>query len=169
MSNPSANNAEAGEISTSRVLAVDDSELEAVRNLAHKCGVRVEQLDASSLEPISTVTLLLFGTVAAISSVIQAVEHIRGGQVIDLRSETQKAIYRTKDLAYGTVVIITADGQLTVRITEPQKTIAKATARLPEIISAAGSSKSADLITAIRAGLGNSAFVEGNDRPSPKG
>lgn len=109
---------EAGEVE--EVLEVDPEDVPEVLALAAEHGVRTEELELRTGEPISTVVLLLLGSALAVSTVIYLVDKRKGGQVIDLRSGAPKMFYRSKDLIYGLVLIIAMDGQVTVQVKEPR-------------------------------------------------
>jgi hypothetical protein len=51
---------------------------------------------------------------------LHILEQRKGGQVIDLRPGVPKAVLPHCGLVYGTVVIVTADGKVTVEIKEPE-------------------------------------------------
>jgi RNA binding exosome subunit len=76
-------------------------------------------------------------------------EQRKGGQVIDLRPGAPKAFYRTPDVVYGTVVIVTVDGKVTVEVVtvevrEPEGMFGKVVSTLPQLLS---SGRSAEEVT----------------------
>ncbi len=49
-----------------------------------------------------TVALAIIGSAAAVGAVMHGLDQRKGGQVIDLRPGVPNAIYRTRDVVYGT-------------------------------------------------------------------
>lgn len=119
-----------------QAVVVDRAEEEAVRRWAADRGVKVGVYPERGIEPVTTVTLALVGTVAAINAVQQLLfERRKGGQVIDLRRDPAEAFYRTSNLEYGTVVIYAPDGKVTVMIKNPEDTFGKLISALPRLLS----------------------------------
>jgi hypothetical protein len=102
------------------VVVVEPEDLEYARELAATHGVEIQELDVRGIEPVLTVTLVLFGAALAVGTVVYLLDKTKGGQVIDLREGVQKKFYRTDDVTYGLVVIITPDGKVTVEVREPR-------------------------------------------------
>lgn len=143
------------------VLVVDPPDLPVVRDLASAHGVVVEEVPERGIEPVSTVTLVLVGMAVAISSVRQALERRKGGQMIDLRPGAAKLAYRTADLAYGIVVIVARDGTVTVRIDKPDDVFEKVISSLPKLLPGGTSTKQAARVVA--EALGSGAEVEAEE------
>ncbi|GIH01669.1 hypothetical protein Pma05_82410 [Plantactinospora mayteni] len=122
----------------SQVVIVDSAELDAVRELATAHDVGVREVPRRGVEPLTMVTLLLVGPVVAVSAVIRVLEQRRGGQVIDLRRNAPKAFYRTPDVLYGMVIIITAKGKITVRVSTPETMFDKVISSMPALLSDRG-------------------------------
>jgi hypothetical protein len=120
------------------VVVLDSSQVAAARALAAAHDVEVDEVPRLGIEPVTTVTLILMGTVTGVGSVLHILEQRKGGQVIDLRPGTPKAFYRTPDVVYGTVVIITVDGKVTVEVKEPEGMFGKVIATLPKMLNAGG-------------------------------
>lgn len=131
------------------VVVLDPSHVPDVRELAATHGVEVEQVPRCGIEPVTTVTLALVGAATAVSAVLHVLEQRKGGQVIDLRPGAPKAFYRTPDVVYGTVIIVTVDGKVTVEIKEPDGMFGKVISTLPELFSGGGGSaeQAAQVIT----------------------
>jgi hypothetical protein len=92
---------------------------EAIR-LAASNGVEVEEVRVRGIEPVTTVTLLLLGGASAVATVAQLIDQAKGGQVIDLRANAPKTVYRSRDVVYGLVLIIASDGAVKVEVKEPR-------------------------------------------------
>lgn len=101
-------------------LVVDAEDLDAAESAAAANGVEVEQAPTMGFEPVTTVTLVLLGTSLAIAAVLDAVERHKGGQVIDLRPSAIRPFSRSKDVAYGLVLIVATDGTIQVEVKEPK-------------------------------------------------
>ena len=102
------------------VIVVAPEDLQYVIGLAADHDVEVEEAEVHGIEPVITVTLLLFGATAAVAAVQQFIETHKGGQVIDLRPTAPKFAYRDKGVVYGIVIIIATDGKVTVEVHEPK-------------------------------------------------
>ncbi|MVU82331.1 hypothetical protein GPX89_34490 [Nocardia sp. ET3-3] len=131
------------ESAASEVVSLDQSEVETIYVLASKYGVTIEELPRLGAEPVTLVTVILVGGSTAIACVLRALDQRRGGQVIDLRAGARKKFFRTPDVAFGTFVIIAADGSVTVRVKEPDRTLGKLLSTLPEILPGGGSVRDA--------------------------
>jgi hypothetical protein len=123
------------------VVVLDPSQVPDARTLAAAHGVEAQRIPTLGIEPVATVTLILLGSVAAVATVLQVLEQHKGGQVIDLRPGAPKAFYRTPDVVYGTVVIVTGDGKVTVEVKEPDGMFGKVISTLPQLLSGGDSTE----------------------------
>ncbi|GAA4010747.1 hypothetical protein GCM10022247_36240 [Allokutzneria multivorans] len=114
---------------------LDASEEPTARRLAAEHGVEVELVPRRGIEPVATVTLVLVGAATAVGMVLRVLEQRKGGQMIDLRPGAPKAFYRTRDLVHGMVVIIAADGTVTLDVKEPEGMFGKVISTLPQLLS----------------------------------
>lgn len=146
-------------------LTIEGSELEEVQSLSAKRAVRVQILSQSGFEPVASVTVILLGTVAAVTSVIQAVEHFRGGQVIDLRDQAIANVYRTREVVYGMTVVITADGKVVVRFRNPDKTFQEALSALPPLLAAAKEKTATEVAKTLESTAGDAADIDTTANP----
>lgn len=105
------------------ILILDRSEIPDAQALAAEFGARTELVPSRGIEPVTTVTLLLIGPALVIAAVRQALEQRKGGQIIDLRPGVPKAFYRTTDLIYGLIVVVTSDGNVSVQTSDPGKVV----------------------------------------------
>jgi hypothetical protein len=144
---------------TQHVVIVDLDQLPDARALANAHGVEVEQVPRLGIEPVATVTLVLMGTAAAVGTVVHVLEQRRGGQVIDLRPEAPKAFYRTPDVVYGTVVIVSKDGTVTVEVKEPDGMFGKVVSGLSELL-AGGDESVAQITQAVTTKFGSDVEVD---------
>jgi hypothetical protein len=69
-----------------------------------------------------------------VSLVSHMIEEHKGGQVIDLRPNSPKPFYRTKDLIFGLVVILAEDGTVTVEVKEPRGTFGQVLEALKSLL-----------------------------------
>jgi hypothetical protein len=86
----------------------------AVKAVAATAGVEINVVTESgevelSLEPITAV-LVGAGVLAAGKFITDLIDRLRGGVVIDRRSDSIDTLYRDRSLPYGWVVIIPPDG-----------------------------------------------------------
>ncbi len=146
------------------IVVLDPAQVPAARTLAAAHGVEVQQVPRRGIEPVVTVTLVLTGAAIAVATVLAVLDQRKGGQVVDLRPGAPKAFYRTPDVVYGTVVIVTADGRVTVEVREPEGMFGKVVAALPELLSAGGGS-AAEIAHAVAEMFGSAVKVEAVERP----
>jgi len=83
-------------------------------------GVTVFEIAHRAFDPVTAVTLLLTGSTVAVGVVTHLLDRAKGGQVIDLRADAPRMLYRTTDLVYGLVTIITREGVVSVEVKEPK-------------------------------------------------
>ncbi|XVQ06624.1 hypothetical protein ACQP1W_28680 [Spirillospora sp. CA-255316] len=153
---------------TQSVVVLDPSQESTARAVAAAHGVEVESVPRRGVEPVATVTLVLVGTVAAVGTVLHVLEQRKGGQVVDLRPGAPKALYRTPDVVYGTVIIVTADDKVTVEVKEPEGMFGKVIAALPELL--AGDGGGIEQVTkAVTDVFGSDVEVKSVEAPSPGG
>ncbi|WP_433679945.1 hypothetical protein [Nocardia sp. CA-119907] len=131
------------------VVILEPSDVPAARALAELHGIEVQRVPQRGIEPVTMVTLVLIGSITAVGAVMQGLEQHKGGQVIDLRPGVSKTIYRTPDVVYGTVVIVTGDGVVTVEVKEPEGMFGKIVTALPGMLAKipSGADKVADAIS----------------------
>ena len=148
---------------------VEAGAAEEVAAIAATHGVRVEPVPAVGLEPVTTVTLALVGSVTAVATVARLVDQHKGGQVIDLRPGSPRPVYRSRDVVHGLVVVITHSGVVRVEVLEPQGmfgTVCKSlVSALPEL-TGAGAAEVVRKIDGDHGGDGVSVTVEDPDGPS---
>lgn len=125
---------------TRSILVLERSQVPAAHELATDHGVAVEEVPRRGIEPVTTVTLVIMGAAAAVGAVLHLLEQRKGGQVIDLRAGAPKAFYRTPDVVFGMVVIVTLDGRVTVEVKDPEAMFGKLISTLPGLVSGGGSS-----------------------------
>jgi hypothetical protein len=140
------------------MVVVDQDDLEAVRELAERNEVSIAEVPLRGIEPITTITLVLLGTPAAVGTVSHLIDQFKGGQVIDVRPGAPKAFYRTKDVVYGLVVVVAADGKVTVEVKEPKGLFGQV-AELVRNISLQGDGTSAQIEEQVSSALGDSVSV----------
>jgi hypothetical protein len=131
------------------VVVLEPSDVPTARVLAELHGIEVQQVPRRGIEPVTMVTLVLIGSITAVGAVMQGLEQHKGGQVIDLRPGVSKTIYRTPDVVYGTVIIVTGDGVVTVEVKEPEGMFGKIVTALPGMLAKipSGADKVADAIS----------------------
>jgi hypothetical protein len=122
------------------VASVSTEDLPAAREAAAEHQVEIREMPATGIDPVSAVALLLIGSALGVAMVQRAIDARRGGQVIDLRAGATRNFYRDREVVYGLVVVLGADGSVTVEVKEPDgnfreiiDAVAKLTASLAEI------------------------------------
>lgn len=144
---------------TQAVIEVEPSELEFLKATAAENGVSLEGVPQEGLEPITTATLILLGTALAVSTVVYLLDRRRGGQVIDLRPGAPQTFYRTADVEYGLVVLITSAGDVNVEVKEPKGMFGTVVESITSLLPKLPSGNPADLSGAIQARLGAAVTV----------
>jgi hypothetical protein len=142
------------------VAIVDRTDLTYVRKLAAHYDVAVEEVPARGIEPISTVTLILIGTVSVVAVVARLIEQHKGGQVIDLRPQAPRVIYRTKDLIYGMVVIFTSDGKVSVDVKEPKEMFGQVLDVLKSVVVELANPQAREVASAVKDKVGELAAID---------
>lgn len=144
--------------STEEFLMVPTEDIEYLREIADRNGVDVSESEALGIEPVSTTAVALLGSALAISTVRRLLEERRGGQMIDLRPGASRAVYRSRDIQYGLIVVLAADGTVTVRATDSQDELAL----VMEALRGLGAGSEADtgaVEQAVRGRLGSDAEI----------
>jgi hypothetical protein len=148
-----------------QLIVVDPSEVSAITALATANGVEVEQVPQRGIEPVTSVTLLLVGTAAAVNTVHHIFfEQRKGGQVIDLRPGAPEPFYRTKKVTYGMVIIFAVDGEVNVTVKEPDGVFGKVISTLPNLLTGGGSAR--QVVGVVTKTFGNDVEVETVDIPA---
>ena len=97
------------------MVVVDPADFEEVKRLAAANGVDVEEIQQEGFTGVEML-LVILGTASAVTLTIDAIERLKGGQVIDMRPGAVRMAYRTRDVMYGLVIIIGVDGSLTLEV-----------------------------------------------------
>lgn len=100
------------------ILDVDAADLAEVSATARSLGCDVTEVVPDGFEPVTIITLIIFGSLAALGSVETLMERRRGGQVIDTRSQPAR-LYRDRSLQYGLILILAEDGTVELQTFEP--------------------------------------------------
>lgn len=88
---------------TEEILRVAVSDLDYLRATAEQYQVQVTELKSAGIEPVSTIAVVLLGSVWAVNTVSRLVDERKGGQVIDMRPGANLAVYRSRDVQYGLI------------------------------------------------------------------
>lgn len=142
-----------------KMVIVDEKDVAYARDLAAEHGLRVREVGFRGIEPVSTATLILLGSAAAVSTVTYRIDQHKGGQVIDLRPQAPRMIYRTKDLIYGFVLIIAIDGSVSIEVREPRETFNQVLDALKSIMTEISDSGINDIAAAVNKSVGDAAVV----------
>ncbi|ROS27910.1 hypothetical protein [Cellulomonas sp. PhB150] len=134
-------------------LVLDPTEVADVQRWAADEGLEVVPVEQQGFEPISTVTLLIFGGIAGVAVVKHLLEQRRGGQVIDLR-EGVPVFRRDPEVVYGLVVILAGDGTVTVDVKEPRGVLGEIIEALRGTITDLGKAGTEAVAAAARAAVG---------------
>lgn len=99
------------------------SDLELLRAIvAEQEGVELEFVKQEAEPGIAPlIVIALVGAVGVVGGAWAYFQDRRqGGQIIDLRPEATEVAHRDKGVVYGLMVIIAADGKVTVEVKEPK-------------------------------------------------
>jgi hypothetical protein len=146
-------------MTTQKIIVVDRDDAALVHHLAAENEIKASELGDLGIEPITTVTFVLFGAVAAVATVAHLVEVHKGGQVIDLRAGVPEAIYRSKGVVYGLVIIIADDGKITVEVKEPKQMFGTVIEALQKIAIELGKAGINSIADSVRKQLGDKVSV----------
>ena len=144
---------------TQEFVIVDPGNVAEVLSLASQNGVEVEEVPSRGIEPVTTVTLLLFGGAAAVATVAYLVDQTKGGQVIDLRDKAPKIAYRSREVTYGLVLIVAKDGTVTVDVKEPRGMFGQVTDALKGLSVELGKTGIAAVAEAAKKAVGDAGNV----------
>jgi hypothetical protein len=142
------------------VIVVGHEEQSLAQGVAEVHGVQVRALSAKGIEPTATVALILIGTPLAVATVSRVLEQRKGGQVIDLRPGAPRPFYRTPDVSYGLVVVVSTDGQVLVHVKRPDDMFTEVMGILRDWSHARPPLPSGAAAEEIRALVGDNASVE---------
>jgi hypothetical protein len=150
------------------VVVAVPSQVPAVRELAAAHGAEVVEIPSRGIEPVATVTLALVGTAAAVRAATHVVEElIRGGQVIDLRPGAPRPFYRSRDVAYGIVIVLAVDGKVTATVKNPGAMFGKVISALPQLLAGGGSAK--EVVRVVSKAFGAEVRIDTAGNPAPDG
>jgi hypothetical protein len=142
-----------------QMVVVDVGDRAMVTELAAAHGIDVAEVERRTFDPVTAVALLLIGSPMAVGTVTYLLDRAKGGQVIDLREDAPKMIYRTTDLVYGLIVIVAKDGAVSVEVKEPKGMLGSVLDSLRGVLSDVAA-KSVDTATAsVKAAVGDRAIV----------
>lgn len=142
------------------IVVIEPGDLEYAREVAADNGVEIEDVSVHGFEPVTTVTLALYGGALAVGAVLFLLDRRKGGQVIDLRDGIQQKFYRSDDIAFGLVVIIAADGKIAVEVKEPRGMFGAVIESLTKASVDLGKAGLDAIAAAARTAVGDKADVE---------
>lgn len=150
-----------------KIVVVGHKEEALVRDVAEVHGIEVRALPASGIEPTATVALVLIGTPLAVATVSRVLEQRKGGQVIDLRRDASRPFYRTPDVSYGLVVVVSTDGQVLVHVKRPDDMFTEVIGLLRDWSQERAPLSTGAAVEEIRALVGDNASVEQSSLGAP--
>lgn len=127
------------EVDTVRVweLVSPEERGEFVR-IAAEQGVQLEEVDDGGpreLAPVAVI-MIVVGASAAVSIALLLLNELRGGTYIDLRPGADPVVRRSRDLAFGQIVTILADGSGTkTEIAKPDGPLKESLTILSQVIT----------------------------------
>lgn len=151
-----------------QLTVINPEDLDKAREAAAEHGVDLEELRVRGIEPVLTITLVLTGGAVAVGTVAHLIDREKGGQVIDLRPGAPKVLYRSKDVLYGLVIVLTADGKVTVEVKEPRGMFGEVLDALRGIITDLTGASRETVVPRITEAVGDKAKVTTQALPPPK-
>lgn len=133
------------------LVTVPSDDLTYLKSVAPQYAVRVQEVPSRQiLEYASMVSCLLAGSSIAVTRVMHLLDERNGGQVIDLRPEAHKPVYRSRDVQYGLIVILGDDGSVLVRHNNLRRDLESLLSALPNSAKKSASIHASDILKAIR-------------------
>lgn len=151
-----------------QLTVINPEDLDSAREAAAEHGVALEELTVRGIEPVLTITLVLTGIPVAVSTVVHLLDRQKGGQVIDLRPGAPKVLYRSKDVLYGLVIVLTHDGKVTVEVKEPRGMFGEVLDALKGIIVDLAGASTETVASNVTETVGDKAKVMAQALPPPK-
>lgn len=141
------------ESQTQALVVVDPDDVAFLKQLVSENGVTAQEVDQDNfLDPL-TVSFILLGSTAAVGTVTYLLDRRKGGQVFDLRKDAPRAEYRSKDIQYGLVKIVSADGKVTVEVKEPRGLIGQVIDAIKGIITEVAGAGTKSVAEAVKGAL----------------
>lgn len=98
------------------LVRVSSADFTYLQRAAAEHNVTVNEVPSRQvLEYAYEISCILAGSSVAVSRVMHLLDEGRGGQVIDLRPGVNDPIYRSRNVQYGLITIIGADGSVSIR------------------------------------------------------
>jgi hypothetical protein len=107
--------------STRLLMEIGPEDLDYLKAVAAEHGVGIEVDEEEGFTVVGEIAVLLMGASLAVATVAYLLDQRRGGQVIDLRPAADPIAKRDKGLQHGLVLLIAADGNVTVEVHEPKQ------------------------------------------------
>lgn len=110
---------------TEQVLVdIDADDYLAVTAFAQARNVQVERTgDRGGDDGTGPLALLLRGPAASVRATLDLIERHKGGHIIDLRADAATGVSRRRDLPHGQVLLVAPDGEVTVEVHDPDRTL----------------------------------------------
>jgi hypothetical protein len=106
-------------------IALEDKDVEAAQGAARAAGIDLEiQPKSQIVDPISII-LIATGAVATGKFLVDLIDRLQGGIVVDLRPSARHLIRRDHSLPYGWALVIAVDGTLSVNVHDAPKDAAE--------------------------------------------
>lgn len=140
---------------TEEFLSVPAEDIEYLHNIADRYGVDVSESKPLGIEVVSTIAVALLGSALAVNTVRRLLEERKGGQVIDMRPDAGRAVFRSRDVQYGLIVVLAADGTVTVRATDSKDELTPVIESLRGLTTGVGGASVGAVEQAVRGRLGS--------------
>jgi hypothetical protein len=102
-------------------IALENEEVEAAQASARIAGIDLEiQPKSQILDPI-TIILVGTGAVALGKFVVDLIDRLHGGIVVDLRPSAKQLVRRDRSVPYGWALVIAADGSVSINVHDAPK------------------------------------------------
>lgn len=144
---------------TERVLLVPLEDIGYLREVTGLHGVELAESKPAGVEPTATIAVALLGGVWAVNTVCRLLDDRKGGQVIDVRPGVRRSVYRSRDVQAGLIVILAADGTVTLHCRDSQDRLGMVIESLAGLSSGSLPATTEVVEGAVRGALGSDAQV----------
>lgn len=141
------------------VLEIDVNEFAELKRIAGEHGVEVKQIEVRGLELVTMTLALVVGSRLAVSTVLQAMDFWRGGQVIDRRPGAERVMFRSRDLRHDLMLILTPGGNVKIQYLLSGKSPMEALEPLAKKILALRSADTEAIVKTAKLELGSDALI----------
>jgi hypothetical protein len=102
-------------------VVLDPEEMQAAQDAARAAGLDLQIEQRPHILPAVTLVLMGGGALLAAKFVVDLVDRLRGGIVIDARPDATELVRRNRDVPYGWALVLAADGSVSINVHDSPK------------------------------------------------